>query len=77
MDVQAPGGMHRSNCVLFDHLVGLTSIAGGWIRHRRRLFSPRVLVKHAQHGERHGLNTCACSKTHKCRKYRRFSAMSS
>ena len=38
----------------------LTSSAGEVIRHRRRLFFlcviPRVLVEHAQHGERHGLN---------------------
>src|SRR5258708_9503435 len=38
----------------------LTSSAGDVIRHRRRLFFPRVfprvLVEHAQHGERHGLN---------------------
>ena len=26
------------------------------IRHRRRLFFPRALVEHAQHGESHGLN---------------------
>src|SRR5258708_26446906 len=34
----------------------LTSSAGDVIRHRRRLFFPRALVEHAQHGERHGLN---------------------
>jgi hypothetical protein len=34
----------------------LTSRAGDVIKHRRRLSFPRVLVEHAQHGERHGLN---------------------
>ena len=48
--------MHCSNSAPFDHLVGADEQFWSHDQHRRHLFFPRLLVEHAQHGERHGLN---------------------
>jgi hypothetical protein len=47
----SPGAQrHRTNSINSIPSSALASRAGDAIRRRRRLFSPRVLVEHAQHG---------------------------